>query len=187
MTALEKVLSSFCSDVSVIAIDGRAAAGKTTLAAALASALGGSVIHMDDFFLPPSLRTEARYGEPGGNVHYERFMEEVLPSLRTSRSFSYRRFDCSTSSFLPEPVFIDGGGIVIVEGAYSLSPRFGRYYGFSVFCDIEREEQMRRIKARNGVVQAEAFRDRWIPLEERYIKAFSVDRAANLCICCQDG
>ncbi|MBS7324987.1 MAG: (d)CMP kinase, partial [Angelakisella sp.] len=41
------------NDISVIALDGRAAAGKSTLAAALAETLQAAVIHMDDFFLPP--------------------------------------------------------------------------------------------------------------------------------------
>ena len=34
----------------IISVDGRAAAGKTTLAARLSQLLGASVIHMDDFF-----------------------------------------------------------------------------------------------------------------------------------------
>lgn len=36
---------------AVIAIDGMAASGKSTLAARLAEELDGCVIHMDDFFL----------------------------------------------------------------------------------------------------------------------------------------
>ncbi len=35
----------------LIAVDGRCAAGKTTLAAQLQKDLGCNVIHMDDFFL----------------------------------------------------------------------------------------------------------------------------------------
>ena len=53
---------------AVIAIDGMAASGKSTLAARLAEELDGCVIHMDDFFLPPELRTQERLSSPGGNV-----------------------------------------------------------------------------------------------------------------------
>ena len=53
---------------AVIAIDGRAASGKTTMAGALRLILGGSVISMDDFFLPPELRTEARLSQPGEKI-----------------------------------------------------------------------------------------------------------------------
>ena len=54
----------------VVAIDGMAASGKTTAAEQLTEQLGGEVIHMDDFFLPPEMRTEERLSQPGGNVHY---------------------------------------------------------------------------------------------------------------------
>ena len=77
--AYQKVKPAGCG---VIAMDGRAAAGKTTLAEELAVTLGGAVVHMDDFFLPGELRTPERLAAPGGNVHAERFVEEVLPYLR---------------------------------------------------------------------------------------------------------
>ncbi|MBS6367782.1 MAG: hypothetical protein KH420_10635, partial [Clostridiales bacterium] len=64
-----------------LAIDGRAAAGKTTLACQLQQHFGAAVIHMDDFFLPAELRTASRLQTPGGNVHYERFLQEVAPAL----------------------------------------------------------------------------------------------------------
>ena len=83
------------SEPTVIAIDGRAASGKSTVAAQLSKVLDAAVVHMDDFFLPPTLRTPERLAASGGNVHYERFAEQVLPFLRTKTPFSYRRFDCS--------------------------------------------------------------------------------------------
>ncbi|MDE7100629.1 MAG: (d)CMP kinase, partial [Anaeroplasmataceae bacterium] len=62
----------------VIVIDGMSASGKSTLALKLANALDANLIHMDDFFLPKELRTLNRYQEAGGNIHYERFKEEVV-------------------------------------------------------------------------------------------------------------
>ena len=52
----------------VIAIDGSCTAGKTTLAAHLATKYDCNLIHMDDFFLRPEQRTAERFAEPGGNV-----------------------------------------------------------------------------------------------------------------------
>ena len=66
----------------VIAIDGNCTAGKTTLAAVLEKEYDCNVFHMDDFFLRPQQRTAERYAEPGGNVDYERFQEEVLIPLK---------------------------------------------------------------------------------------------------------
>ena len=174
MTLLETIKEV---DARIIAIDGRSAAGKTTLAGVLASGLGASVVHMDDFFLPLELRTPERLAEPGGNVHYERFESEVLPFLRTGEAFSYRRFDCSSMDYCTHRSIVLSGTIV-VEGAYSLSPRFGRYWDLSIFLDIDKEEQLERILKRGGPEKAEAFGARWIPMEEKYIAAFGImDRA----------
>ena len=57
----------------ILALEGGAASGKTTLATALGEMYHGSVIHMDEFFLPPALRTPDRFTQPGGNIHSERF------------------------------------------------------------------------------------------------------------------
>ena len=165
--------------VRIIAIDGRAASGKTTLARQLARITGAEVIHMDDFFLPLELRTNERYREPGGNVHYERFAAEVLPFLRDPRGFSYRAFDCSTMNY-GKAVEVKPSAWRIVEGAYSLHPKFGDYADLKVFYDIAPGEQMRRITLRNGEARAQIFRQRWIPLEENYIRSFDIPRRADL-------
>lgn len=155
----------------VTAIDGRAAAGKTTLANELSAVTGASVIHMDDFFLPMELRTAQRLGEIGGNIHYERFETEVLPFLRADAPFTYQCFDCSRMA-LGESKKVDRG-MRIVEGSYSHHPRFGEYADLTVFCDVEPEEQMRRIRRRNPEL-ADRFENEWIPMEERYIEHFNI-------------
>lgn len=50
----------------LIAIDGRCASGKTTLAAYLQKAFRCNVIHMDHFFLRPEQRTSERMNQLGG-------------------------------------------------------------------------------------------------------------------------
>lgn len=157
----------------VTAIDGRAGAGKTTLAVELAAVTGASVICMDDFFLPMELRTPARMSEAGGNIHYERFEAEVLPFLHQDIPFTYQRFDCSCMA-LGEYKRV-GTGLRIVEGSYSHHPRFGNYADLTVFCDVDADEQMRRIRRRNPNL-AERFEREWIPMEENYIKTFGIEK-----------
>lgn len=166
-------------DVQVIAIDGRAASGKTTRAALLSAALAAPVIHMDDFFLPPALRTEERLRQPGGNVHYERFAEEVLPGLGSGEALSYRVFDCSRMDFGGTKE-IPAASLRIVEGSYALHPQLGDYAQLRIFTDISPEMQMSRILQRNGEKMAEMFRTRWIPLEEQYFSAFDIREQADL-------
>ena len=165
----------------VVAIDGRCASGKTTLSEKLAKVTGGSVIHMDDFFLPIELRREERFREPGGNVHYERFFEEVIPFLKTGEDFSYRCFDCKKMEPGQERM-IQGSGIIVVEGAYSCHPKFGEYMTVKAFCDVKPEEQLYRVATRDGELCVETFRQRWIPMEEAYFAAYSVKEQADVVI-----
>ena len=166
-------------DVCVIAIDGRAASGKSTKAELLSTVLAAPIIHMDDFFLPPALRTPERLSAPGGNVHYERFAEEVLPGLASGESFSYRIFDCSQMDFGGERP-IPACPVRIVEGSYAHHPELGRYADLLVFSTVGEEEQMARILRRNGEKMAEMFRTRWIPMEENYFRHFSIRDKADI-------
>lgn len=170
----------------VAAFDGRSASGKTTAAEWLAQQLGGEVIHMDDFFLPVELRTAERLAQPGGNVHYERFADEVIAGLERGGGFQYRRFDCSIKDYNGT---IDAGEkrLIIVEGAYSLHPVYGHYYDLAVFFHIDPEEQKRRILARNGTVMLDGFTQRWIPMEEKYIAAYDIESRCDITVGRNDG
>lgn len=165
----------------VIAIDGRSAAGKTTLAALLAEQLSAAVIHMDDFFLPMELRTPERLAEPGGNLHRERFVKEVLMHLGAKKTFGYRRFDCGRMDY-GEQIMIPAAECYIIEGAYSCQPAFGEYMDLRVFCDITPRLQKERILARNGEEGWRRFAECWIPMEERYFAAMPVAEKADITI-----
>ena len=117
---------------TVVAIDGRCGSGKTTLAGLLAGIYDCTVIYMDDFFLPPALRTEARLAEAGGNVDYERFAAEAATGLRSGAPFTYRIFDCATMDFSGVAA-ISPKALTIVEGSYSLHPKIGPLFGLTVF------------------------------------------------------
>lgn len=154
---------------AILAIDGRCASGKSTLAARLADAWDASLFHMDDFYLQPAQRTAERLAEPGGNVDRERFLEEVLLPLTEGKPITYRRFDCHSFSFDPEQI-IHPKPIAIVEGSYSCHPALRGFYDVRIFLDIDPETQMQRILKRNGPECADRFRTRWIPLEETYFR-----------------
>ena len=165
----------------IIAIDGRAASGKTTMSGLLKTILQTDVVQMDDFFLPLELRTPERLQQPGGNVHYERFAEEVLPYLKETDAFAYGIFDCGRMDYHGRRE-IGAGNIRIVEGSYSCHPFFGEYVDIRVFSDVAPEEQMQRIVKRNGTQMAEMFRTRWIPMEEAYFKAYQTEEKADICL-----
>lgn len=165
----------------VISIDGRAASGKTTLAAALKIALDADVIYMDDFFVPPELRSEKRFEKPGENIHHERFAKEVLPFVSAQEPFAYRIFDCGTADYngLRKT---ENKKFRIVEGSYSTHPVFGSYSDITVFSDICAGEQAERIRNRNGEEMLKIFLDRWIPMEEEYFSYYSIKEKADILI-----
>lgn len=167
--------------ICVIAIDGRAASGKSTMAQHLADILSADIVHMDDFFLPLDLRTKERFEMPGGNIHYERFIEEVLPFVAQPKAFSYRRFDCGRLHYHGEKV-IQSNPVRIVEGSYSLHPLFGDYADITVFSTAAPELQLQRICKRNGSEMAKIFETKWIPLEECYFETYNIAKKADLCL-----
>lgn len=170
---------SVCDHEPVLAaIDGRCASGKTTVAALVAQRLECNVVHMDDFFLQPNQRTVERLREPGGNVDYERVEADVLQPAKYGLPIQYQKFDCSRMA-LGEEIILRPGKLLIVEGAYSCHPKLRDYFDLRIFMSIDAKAQMERIKKRNGEERAQMFRDRWIPLEENYI------RECNVCECCQ--
>ncbi len=163
----------------VVAIDGRSASGKTSLALQLGERLGTSVIHMDHFFLRAEQRTDERRAEPGGNIDYERFATDVLEPLSQELPFEYRPFDCKTMAF-GNPIPVELTDVVIIEGAYACHPRFRDHYDLRVFLSVDSTTQIARIRERNGEQFTKMFTDLWIPLEERYIEYFQIPEHCDL-------
>lgn len=161
----------------IVTIDGCAASGKTTLAKKLKDKYNCEIIRMDDFFLPKEKRTSERLATPGGNIDYERFKEEVIDKLGSS--FSYHVFDCSVMA-LNGVSYINNNRLTIIEGSYSLHPYFGKYYDLSIFLDIDYEEQIRRIKKRNGEEMLKMFTSKWIKYETLYHKEFNIKNIVDI-------
>lgn len=184
---------SAAKDHLIIAIDGRCTSGKTTLAAQLKEAFQCNVIPMDHFFLQPHMRTKERLATPGGNVDYERFLEEVLLPLHEGTAFSYRPFNCHiqlpgtdaphqfTAGF-EAPITVKPASITIIEGSYSCHPALYDYYDYRIFLTTSYENQLERIRLRNGADALPAFIRKWIPLEELYFKEMDVQNKCDLCI-----
>ena len=162
----------------VIAIDGNCTAGKTTLASVLEKEYDCNIFHMDDFFLRPEQRTPERYAQPGGNVDYERFGEEVLRPLKAGGPFSYRPFSCSTFT-LSDAVAVSPKQLNIVEGTYCMHPHFGDVYDLRIFLPVDAELQRERILRRPAFLHERFFRE-WIPMEQLYFDTFRIPEQADL-------
>lgn len=180
--ALQRIRSLAAAQPRVlIAIDGRCAAGKTTLAASLQAQLACNVFHMDDFFLRPEQRMPERLRQPGGNVDFERFLTEVLRPLRDGEPVTYRPYGCRTQQ-LRAPVHTEARLVNLIEGSYSCHPALWDLYDLHIFLSVGPEEQRRRIAARNGEKMLPMFTNVWIPMEETYFAQFRIAERADLCV-----
>ena len=169
----------------IVALDGRCAAGKSTLAAALAAQADKrwreAVFHMDDYFLRPEQRTPERFATPGENVDHERFYEEIILPLLNYQPVVYRPYDCRTQS-LCEAIHAPQADVVLVEGSYCCHRALWDAYALRVFLDVDPQLQAQRILARNGQTMLKRFVGEWIPMEESYHAAQSLRERCDLVI-----
>ncbi|MDR2546251.1 MAG: hypothetical protein LBC96_01910 [Lachnospiraceae bacterium] len=169
----------------LVAIDGRAGAGKTTLANKINTVYDASIIRMDHFFVPHWLRDTKAKRELDVNVDYQRFAEEVVTGLSLFSavdgvaSFSYRIYDCAFGDYCGEQK-VESKALIIIEGAYALLPLWQEIYDLKLFFDIDAEEQKRRIIARNGTHGYHDFQTKWIPMEEEYLTSYDIASQSDL-------
>lgn len=156
-----------------VAIDGPCASGKSTLGKALQEIYACPLIHMDDFFLRPEQRTPERLAQPGGNVDYERFSQEVLAPLVTGQPFCYRPWCCQQGGFENE-ITVPPAPLTVVEGSYSLRPDLRDAYQLRVWIQAAWQTRRQRLLERGGTQCLKRFEQLWIPLEDRYFRAFHV-------------
>lgn len=185
---MEKALTAILHEIGkskrplTIAVDGRCASGKTTFAELLERGTDCTVIHTDHFFLRPEQRTEERLNEAGGNVDYERLIDDVMIPLSMGKPFSYRKFDCKVMK-LSDEIYVKPASLIVVEGSYSCHPMLFDFYDLHIFFTVDPQEQLRRIRFRNGSEAVSDFRERWIPLEEKYFSLFKIQEKCDFVFC----
>lgn len=161
-------------DHIVIAIDGMAASGKTTLANLLGAYYDLNIIHVDDFYYPKNkinIRND-------GNINYPR-LKKVIHRL-SNNNLSYYTFNCKKQKF-DKLIRIFKKRITIVEGSYSLNPILGIYFDLSIFLTIDKNEQFERIKKRNKI-NFEEFINKWVTYENHYFEYYKIIDSADIMI-----
>ena len=170
----------------VLTIDGRCGSGKSTLGKLLSDVYQCPLIHMDDFYLPKELRTPERYNEPGGNVHYERFENEVYLNILKGEDFKYGVFSHEVMGVYTYNE-VKASERYVIEGSYSFHPKLRKYSDFKVFLTQNKESQKKRIIKRNGEEIWKMFESKWIPLEELYFSSEDLEILANVVIDVSEG
>lgn len=160
----------------IIAIDGRAASGKTTFSKHFEKD-GITVIQTDDFYRPKNENGELEISEFDGNFDFMRFKREVVDNI-TQKSFSYGVFDCSEQKIV-KTVSVASTKCIIIEGTYSHNPNLSDYADLKVFFDIDENTQKERVIKRNGESAFENFNKLWIQAEERYFNHYGIKQMSD--------
>lgn len=155
LVALIEAAEPRCGQVRVVAVDGGAAAGKSSLAAALADRLSGSAVLSTDALLD---------GWTGQFTFWPRLCQDVLAPLAAGRAGSYRRYDWHATRFA-ETVPVPVPRVLLVEGVSAITACAGRL-STAIFLDVPREERERRWIERDGPLRP-AWRE-WLDNEDRF-------------------
>src|SRR5258707_11019776 len=145
-------------DVLVVAMDGQGAAGKSTIAAAVAEATGAALVHTDDFFdagPEPAGPDRSWLGVPtvpvppdeqdlSGYYDWRRLPAEALEPLPARRAAEFRRFDWERGSGPDSAGSVTPHPLVVLEGVFSAAPELSDLVDRSVFVDTPEPERRRR-------------------------------------------
>ena len=144
--------------VRLVAVDGPGGAGKSTFAAALASALAAPVVHTDDF---------ASWDQPID--WWPRLLEQVIEPLTAGRPARYQRYDWVTES-LAEWIDLDPAPVVIIEGVTAGRAEWRRHLSAIIWVETPADERLRRGLERDGE-DALADWETWGADEDRHYAA----------------
>ena len=175
---LSTLLSAHPAAPVLVALDGRCGSGKTTLAAQLARQFprASRCIPMTSIFPQPAVwQTGSRSLAPTWT--WSVCVPRCSPPPGPGQAIPYHAYSCRAGAYLPEQCFAPQP-LVIVEGSYSCHPTLADCYDLKVFVTCSKEEQARRLLAREGE-RYSGFTARWIPLEEGYFAKFQIEQTVD--------
>ncbi len=167
-------LLDLCSEKErpIIAIDGPAGAGKTTLAheifLALSPKMSVSVIHMDDLYNG----WDNALGEDLTSV-----LQYLAAQHRNISAAEIRRYNWTTSSF-GESETIEPADLLILEGVGSGDKSLQDGLAALIWIDIDPEIGVMRVIARDGY-QVEDEMKKWLGTQQEYFSQHSTREKAD--------
>ena len=159
-------LFDLCKDAQrpIIAIDGPAGAGKTTLAEHLSAALSlhyrCTTLHMDELY---------NGWENPFDHHFVDALTGAVNAHRHKKSISLSRYNWHTSSYGPVEV-VPSAELLIVEGVASFHPAIRPHLTASIWIDIEPTHGLKRVLIRDGESISPQMQ-KWLATQEEFFSA----------------
>jgi uridine kinase len=174
-----RVLAAATDHPLRVAIDGRSAAGKTTLAEALAGELRGRTARpviraeLDYFMRMVEDRNAYPYDSPESYYldawDYPAIRARLLIPLGPGGDRRYRANPLGTAETAPDDA------ILLADGVFLQRPELDEHWDLRIYLDVGRDESLRRSVDRDrhwmgSAAEAERrYRTKYLPGEERYV------------------
>lgn len=168
----------------LIGIDGCGGSGKSTFANKLKDTCSNvTVVHMDDFYLPTSqiIKTHLEKKPIGADFDWKRVLNQVLEPIAQNQEGHYQRYDWVIDG-LAEWHTVPIGGIVIIEGVYSIRKELAKKYDFTIWVDCPRELRLSRGLERDGEEARDMWENNWMISEDLYIEEHKPFERADLIV-----
>lgn len=168
----------------LIGIDGCGGSGKSTFANKLKDKCSNvTVVHMDDFYLPSSkiLKTHPEKKPIGADFDWKRVLNQVLDPISQNNEGHYQRYNWETDG-LTEWHTVPVGGIVIIEGVYSIRKELAKKYDFTIWVDCPRDLRLSRGLERDGEEARDMWENNWMISEDIYIDEHKPFERADLIV-----
>jgi len=155
----------------IVAIDGPAGAGKTTLANRLKENIQDSsieIVHMDDLY------------DGWDNALSTQLTETLLHiahSHKNAQRISLSTYDWNSGSFLPATELAQSE-LIIFEGVGSGQLAIREYLSALIWIDIDESEGLARVLARDGK-EIEGHMKEWLATQEQHFRKEGTQNAAD--------
>ncbi|WSG08206.1 hypothetical protein OIE53_28020 [Micromonospora sp. NBC_01739] len=161
----------------LVAIDGPSGAGKTAFAARLADALAAT-----DAGHPPVVHTDDLLdGWDDQLTFWPRLESGVLAPVRAGQAGAYQRYSWVRQGFLPHPVPVPVGPVLIVEGVSAARAEAQPDLSLAVFVTAPQPLRLTRAVARDGPAILPELR-RWHLGEQEHFEADRTVSRADLVV-----
>jgi uridine kinase len=168
----------------LIGIDGCGGSGKSTLANKLKEECSNvTIVHKDDFYRLSSEIIKAPPTEKpiGADFDWKRVLNQVLEPISQDKEGYYQRYDWETDC-LAEWHTVPVGGIVIIEGVYSIRKELSDKYDFTILVDSPREIRLARGLQRDGEEARDMWENNWMISEDIYVEKHKPQERADLLV-----
>ena len=123
----------------IVAIDGLAGAGKSTLAKQLVAQMpNANCVNIDDFYRPIHFDQVIKLGSYElieSFFDWRRLKDHLLIPAGKSLCSVYRKYDWDSDE-LSDKIEIPANDVLIVEGVFSLLPALRAFYQFKIYVNI---------------------------------------------------